>query len=139
MRERDDDAPGQESGSLAGGLGETSSGGVSGDPLDPYGDTYGDDTFGDGAPDDQFPSDPDTSVADGSLDDALDTDDGSLDSGAAFEPGDPAQSHSIMDGIEYLVDELREAVFGADDDPAATDPDPAGSLDDGVDDGSAGL
>jgi hypothetical protein len=135
MRERDDDAPGQDSGSLAGGLGETASG-------DGTGDTGGD-TYGDGAVDDApLPSDPDTSVADGSVDGTFDTGadepadgtGGTVD-GAGLDLGGSAQSHTVMDGIEYLVDELREAVLGADDDPAVTDPDPG----DGLDDGTVGL
>jgi hypothetical protein len=164
MRERDDDAPGPDSGPLAGGLGETAprhDEGFGRDQVDPHvelpddasGDVgdVGSDTYGDGAVvDDPLPSDADASV-DGTFDDAgddpLDDPGAPGGSGPLLDLGDQAQSHTIMDGIEFLVGELHEALLGADD-AAAPDhgaleadagDDVAGGPDAGLDDGTFGM
>lgn len=123
MRERDEDAPGDASGALAGGLGAEVEGDVGGD------------AFGDGAVvDTPLPSDADRSVdgtfdpgagdaADGGSDDTLTPDGGPGGNpegdGPLLDLGDEAQGNTIMDGIEFLVDELHEALLGTDDDPGA--------------------
>lgn len=112
------------------------SGGTSGDGTsgeDSYGDdSYGDDAYGDSSGDD--------ASADGTYGDGgtvLDepTDDGAstteadetvTEDEAPFDDADPAQDNSPLEGIGFLIDEVREALFGEDDAGAAgpfdTDP-----------------
>jgi hypothetical protein len=145
MRERDDDAPGSDSGSLADGLGAT------GEVGDVGGDTYGDGAVvddprpGDGSDDGTFGGADD--AVDGSFDDPGAPDGDPAGSGPLLDLGDRAQSHTIVDGIEFLVGELQDALLGADDvaasDHGAREPDGAGDgaagPDAGLDDGAFGL
>jgi hypothetical protein len=165
MRERDDDAPGSDSGSLADGLGETAprhDGGLDPDPVDAHielpGDASGEvgdvggDTYGDGAAvDDPPPGDASDDGTFGGADDPSDDpgapEGGPAGSGPLLDLGDEAQSHTIVDGIEFLVGELQDALLGADDvatpDHGALEPDVgddvAAGPDTGLDGGAFGL
>jgi hypothetical protein len=137
-------------GSLADGLGETAEPGEYESSGDPYGETdFGDDNYGEdsyGADDtdgeDSYGTD-DTSGTDGtfgdgdgSADDDDDENDGDADAdrdadedlGAtatddgSILSGDDllAQDNSPLEGIGFLIDEVREALFGEDDAAAAS-------------------
>jgi hypothetical protein len=137
MRENDDDdapAAGPQ-GSLADGLGETAEPGEYESSGDPYGETdFGDDgygadsygtddtsgtdgTFGDG--DGSADEDDRDAEADRDADDDVDAtaaDDGSTLGGDDLL----AQDNSPLEGIGFLIDEVREALFGEDDAAAAS-------------------
>ena len=139
MRENDDVTPGTSGGSLGEGLGETAEpgGGSSSGPFghgdvdDSYGDSTGsqvDDTDGDDTDGDDTYGDADGGFGDGDLTD-LDTD-------TTLDPADdvtgdlgddglgdagidgvdlPSQDASPIEGVGYLIDQVREALFGPDD------------------------
>jgi len=149
MRENDDVTSGTSGGSLAEGLGETAEpgggsstggpfgdGGVddsSGDSTgsqvdDSYDDSYGDGTYGNddtyGDTDGGF-GDGDLTDTDATVDPAGDDVTGGLgDDGlgdAALDGVDlPSQDASPIEGIGYLIDQVREALLGPDDDAAAS-------------------
>lgn len=142
MREDDDSARGSDAtGDPADGLGgATGAGGYSssepfGDASfdDSYGDdSYGDDAYGDGADggtDDgdtsTLPADDDGGYGDGEGDVVYDEDAEAGDAGGGgLDDSDLlAQQSSPLEGLGYLIDEVRDALFGDDDgDAAAVDP-----------------
>ena len=146
----DDDAPapGPE-GSLADGLGETADPGEYESSGDPYGDTdfgedsYGEDTYGTDDTDGDEPfgdtTEDDTYGTDGTYGDCSadetgdagetgeagdvvdDTDATTTDDGGTLGGDDLlAQDNSPLEGIGFLIDEVREALFGEDDAAAAS-------------------
>jgi hypothetical protein len=139
MRE-DDDAPddGAAPGSLADGLGETA-GDDHSSSADPYGDDgYGDDGYGEDSYDDGTYGDGDTGTdTDADTTDTVDDEAGgggepdtselpdADDAGIA--PDEPlAQDVSPLEGVGFILDELRDALFGEEEaDAAAFAPDPA--------------
>lgn len=111
MRDNDDDGPRHDSGSLADGLGET----VGDDP-------FGDGGFGDG---DVEPggAEADTGAAggettspgaEGADDDLTDGPGGSAEPGGLDAGGLQAQSVSPLEGLGYVLGEVRDALFGDD-------------------------
>lgn len=117
MRDNDDDGPRHDSGSLADGLGET----------------IGDDPFGDGGFGDgdvvSGRAEADTGAVGGEPappgpepvgDDVTDAADGSAGPGGLDASGLQAQSASPLEGLGYILGEVRDALFGGDadgDDP----------------------
>jgi hypothetical protein len=137
MREDDDDAADHSStaGDLADGLGETAEPGSS--SIDPYGDESFDDPYGDEGLDDTYGDD--TDGEDGSTTDADDGYDGGYgddgygddaDADTSAVDTDPAdigpEAADPLEGVGFLLDELRDALFGDDDGSAAAvaEPDP---------------
>jgi len=116
MRENDDVTSGPSGGSLAEGLGETAEPGGGSSSSGPFGDdTYGDTDggFGDGDVTDSTLDPADEDVTGGLGDDGL--------GDAGLEGVDlPSQDASPFEGIGYLIDQVREALFGPDDDAAAS-------------------
>lgn len=123
---REDDAPesDQPQGSLADGLGQTP-----GATPSTATDAYGDDDLDDGAYGDGDTADP-TDTSDTS-DDAdigaedLEPEGSALPDDASGGPGEPledplAQDASPLEGIGFLLEELRDAVFGDDGEDAAS-------------------
>ncbi|HEX6419097.1 MAG TPA: hypothetical protein VFZ77_11395 [Acidimicrobiales bacterium] len=104
MRENDDAAPGSGDGSLAEGLGETVEPGRA--ATDPFGDGGFEDTYGDGGAfgEGEVPGDaPDHTPVDDL----------------------PTRDASPLEGLGYLIEQVREALFGADEGATAgpgTDP-----------------
>ena len=134
---REDDAPesDQAHGSLADGLGQTP-GATPSTATDAYGDDDLDDgAYGDGADvgDTADPTDASDTIDDADIGaDALEPEGSALPDDASGGPGDPledplAQDASPLEGIGYLLEELRDAVFGDDGEDAASAfaPDPA--------------
>ena len=146
MRENDDVTSGTSGGSLAEGLGETAEpgGGSSSGPFgggdvdDSYGDSTGsqvDDSYDDDTHDDDTYGDADGGFGDGDLTD-VDTDTDSTLDPADDVTGDlgddglgdagldgvdlPSQDASPIEGVGYLIDQVREALFGPDDDAAGS-------------------
>lgn len=134
MRERNDEAAGSVDGAL-GGVGENASDDVGGGFGDGAVDaapvaTDGDAPVAGGAVDGSpFPVDDDGSGgvlgdtfdtgADGGIAAPVDTplhddlpDDEVADGSLDMDLGQPGQSHTIVEGVEFLVDELHDVVFG---------------------------
>lgn len=111
MRENDDDEGQGGGGSLADGLGEV---------IEPGGPTsaepYGDDTYGDGDTGDGVVVHDDTATDD--VDVTVVPDDG--------EPLEP-QAASPLEGVGYLIEQVRDALFG-DDQGASADLDASDAL-----------
>jgi hypothetical protein len=121
MRDDDDAQPETSGGSPADGLGDTAEPGDHSSASERYGDlddAYGDDSYGDGETDDEVVIHDGAEEADGASDSADGT---SLDDGDLL-----AQDASPLEGIGFILDEVRDAPFGPDDDaaadPLATDP-----------------
>ena len=138
-------------GSLADGVGETAEPGGYESTSDPYGDgDFGDDTYGDDtsdssdddtsvddtSDDDASGTDDDTygtesTYGDGDGDvvvdsdddgaDGIDVDDTVTEDESPFDDAGLAEDNSPLEGVGFLIDEVREALFG-DDDAAAASP-----------------
>jgi hypothetical protein len=108
MRDNDDDGPRHDSGSLADGLGET----VGDDP-------FGDGGFGDGDVE-SVGAEADTgAVGDettppGPEGDGADVTDGASGADGLDASGLRAQSASPLEGLGYILGEVRDALFGGD-------------------------
>ncbi|HEX6424032.1 MAG TPA: hypothetical protein VFZ79_11170 [Acidimicrobiales bacterium] len=143
MRENDDVTSGTSGGSLAEGLGETAEPGGGSSASGPFGDGGVDDSYGDSTGsqvddsyDDAYGDATDGDAGGGFGDgDVADTD-ATLDPTGSDvtdgvgdgSPGDagldgldvPSQGASPIEGIGYIIDQVREALFGSDDDAAGS-------------------